>query len=81
MVLPRLDWTATSPSSFFSATSPLGALPFQFQEAVTSSASACETVDVNGKGTRCVKQKSDEDRYTSARFGTLNNHRANAFVL
>lgn len=34
MVLPRLDWTATSPSVFFSATSPLGALPFQFQEAV-----------------------------------------------
>ncbi len=34
MVLPRLDWTATSPSDFFSATSPDGAEPFQFQEAV-----------------------------------------------
>ena len=34
MVLPRFDWMATSPSVFFSATSPLGALPFQFQEAV-----------------------------------------------
>ena len=33
IVLPRLDWMATSPSVFFSATSPLGALPFQFQEA------------------------------------------------
>ena len=34
MVLPRLDWTETSPSAFFSATSPDGVEPFQFQEAV-----------------------------------------------
>ena len=34
MVLPRLDWTETSPSAFFSATSPDGAEPFQFHEAV-----------------------------------------------
>ena len=34
MVLPRLDWMETSPSVFFSATSPDGAEPFQFQEAV-----------------------------------------------
>ena len=33
MVLPRLDWTETSPSVFFSATSPDGADPFQVQEA------------------------------------------------
>ena len=34
MVLPRLDWTETSPSVFFSETSPDGAEPFQFHEAV-----------------------------------------------
>ena len=35
IVLPRFDWTETSPSVFFSATSPAGVLPFQFQEAVS----------------------------------------------
>ena len=34
IVLPRLEVTDASPSVFFSDTSPPGAEPFQFQDAV-----------------------------------------------